>query len=738
MTDLFLKIINMSISAGWLTLVVLFLRLVFKKAPKWVSILLWGIVALRLICPLNFESALSLIPSVQTVSPEIMTDWTPEIDTGIAPLDQTVNPVITSSFAPKPWASANPLQILIPVGANLWILVAICMLLYTAVSYLLLRRKVATAVRYRDNIYQSERVSTPFVLGIIKPGIYLPFSIAEENLSHVIAHEMAHIRRRDYIWKPVGFLILSVHWFNPLVWLSYVLLCRDIELACDEKVIKELGCEQRADYTQALVACSVNRRMIAACPLAFGEVGVKERVKSVMHYKKPAIWMILLAVIACVIVAVCFLTNPLSSVDYLMFTGFNNTAQQDASVYEINLGNRARSGEIIVEQWSDGNCVRSSPVVLTQFDSSIQFTIQQRMDGNIAVGTDIRIESNPFGGSLATYFPYPEKCSGSGYYLSRWEANDRVELTPGEEVILEARSFDCGSGVRPFTCETLISDPEILKTADYMIVIRAMFRDEPLGPEEEMTTQSALFAPEGMSGLWWNLLNNAEFEKTDIKGYLSAGSDLTDGFSSNGDVLILHNNGGFWQFEKGQEIDVSIAFENDGSHMSMKTVGYIYCGDGDAWQYEDTIFSNQNVAATNGTFKVPKDGNYLFYFRNYSSSWLDLKSFTLEWHPNQNTYFELTPTNQVEEKIDNEDLVVLKEHYEDLNGEWVCGEYSYEYRLEISGRMNNAAKNITYIVLSNTDNITFEQTWRAAGFSSNLADYFDPEETVIVGYRMFD
>ena len=318
MSEAFLKVVNMSISAGWLVLAVLALRLILKKAPKWVNVLLWGIVAIRLICPFSIESALSLIPSRETISPEIMMDWTPEISTGIAPLDQAVNPVISTSFAPSPGASANPLQILIPVAANLWLLGMIIMLAYTAISYLSLRRKLRTAVILRDNIFQCETVSSPFVLGILKPRIYLPYNMNGQNLHHVVAHEQAHIRRKDHWWKPLGFLLLTVYWFNPLMWVAYILLCRDIELACDEKVIAELGSEQRADYTQALVACAVNRRMIAACPLAFGEVGVKDRIKSIMNYRKPTFWIIVAALVVCVLVAVCFLTNPIDGSNTLM------------------------------------------------------------------------------------------------------------------------------------------------------------------------------------------------------------------------------------------------------------------------------------------------------------------------------------------------------------------------------------------------------------------------------------
>lgn len=310
MSEFFLKVVNMSISASWLLLAVLVLRLIFKKAPKWVCVVLWGFVAVRLVFPFTIESIFSLIPSAETVSPEIMMDRTPEISTGIGSLDQVVNPMITQSFAPQPMASANPLQILIPVCGNLWVLGILVMLIYTAVSYLSLRHKVATAVRLRENIYQSEYVDSPFVLGIWKPRIYLPFSVSEQNLSYVIAHEQAHIRRKDHLWKPVGFLLLALHWFNPLMWLGYILLCRDIELACDEKVIKEMDNRQKADYSEALVACSVHRKRIAACPLAFGEVGVKARVKSVLHYKKPAFWIIIVAVLVCAAVAVCFLTDP--------------------------------------------------------------------------------------------------------------------------------------------------------------------------------------------------------------------------------------------------------------------------------------------------------------------------------------------------------------------------------------------------------------------------------------------
>ena len=420
MNELFLKIINMSISASWLVMAVLILRLVLKKAPKWVNVLLWGIVAVRLICPFSFESALSLIPSAETFPEKAISGPSFDVQTGITPVDNRINDYLGDRYFEGVTVPANNGNHMMNILSMVWMIGILLLIAYTVISYWRLHREIDTAVRYKDNLFQSENVSSPFVLGLIKPRIYLPFSINGQDLEHVVSHEQAHIRRKDHWWKPLGFLLLTIHWFNPFMWLSYVLLCRDIELACDEKVIRELGNEQRADYTQALVACSINRRTIAACPLAFGEVGVKERVKSVMNYKKPAFGIVILAVIACVGVAVCFLTNPITADDHF-----------------------------------------------------------------------------------------------------------------------------------------------------------------------------------------------------------------------------------------GAEI------------------------------------------------------------------------------------YEPTPIEQIDEKYDNEEFVITKLHYENLDGEWVSEGYTYKYRLEITGRMNQAAKNTTFIVLSNTEDITFDQTWKASGLSSNMADYFDPGVSVIVGHKLF-
>ena len=311
MDIIFLKLLNMSIAAGWLILAVILLRFLLKKAPKWLTCALWAIVAIRLLCPFSVESSFSLIPSAETVNPAIVQYASePTIDSGISLLDRTLNPIIGEYYVPELVESVNPLQIRVFLGSILWIAGLLGMLGYAVISFLRIHFNVREAVPLRDNIRLCDAVKSPFILGIIRPRIYLPSGTGEEQLGYVLAHEQAHLKRRDHWWKPLGFILLSVYWFHPLVWAAYILLCRDIEIACDEKVIKDMDMAQKKAYSNALLTCSTQRKMVMACPLAFGEVGVKERVKTVLHYRKPAFWLIMAAILACVAVAVCFLTNP--------------------------------------------------------------------------------------------------------------------------------------------------------------------------------------------------------------------------------------------------------------------------------------------------------------------------------------------------------------------------------------------------------------------------------------------
>lgn len=326
MDDVFLKLVNLSISASWLILAVLVLRVVLKKAPKWVMPLLWGVVALRLVCPFSIESALSLIPSAETIPSEIVTETREPVLYEQATLDIVTNPTLPSAAEVPVGVSRQQAQVDFNIYSVLWLAGMAALLVHALVSAGKLKRKLATAILLRDNIYESEFVDSPFVFGVVKPNIYLPMHMDEGTAAYVIAHECAHLARRDHWWKVLGYLVLALHWFNPLVWVAYILFCRDIELACDEKVVRGLDGAARADYSQALLSCAAPKRAVAACPLAFGEGNIKTRVKSALHYKKPAFWVAAAAVLAVVIMAVCFLTNPRSERGSLVWAQKLNAA----------------------------------------------------------------------------------------------------------------------------------------------------------------------------------------------------------------------------------------------------------------------------------------------------------------------------------------------------------------------------------------------------------------------------
>ena len=324
MAAVFLKLLNLSISASWLVLAVLVLRMVSKRSPKWINVLLWGIVALRLVLPFSVESALSLIPSAETLSPEVVQFApAPTITSGVKIIDNAVNPSLSEHFAAAPTMSVNPLYVWAYLAGWVWLIGLGAMLLYALVSYLRLRRRVSVSLCVRENIYLCDAISSPFILGVVKPHIYLPSGLDEVQRQNVLSHEQAHLARRDHWWKPLGFALLAVYWFNPVLWLAYALLCRDIELACDERVIRTMDESAVKTYSTVLLACSIPRKAVITCPLAFGEVGVKERVKNALHYKKPAFWVVAASVTVCIVVAVCFLTNPPTDTDAAGLVGFH-------------------------------------------------------------------------------------------------------------------------------------------------------------------------------------------------------------------------------------------------------------------------------------------------------------------------------------------------------------------------------------------------------------------------------
>ncbi len=310
MENLFLTLVNMSITATWAVLAFTLLRPLLKKVPKWVNCFLWGVVGLRLCLPFSFESVFSLIPTTETIPSDITVSKTPQIDTGVSIVNDVVNPVISESFTPDPSYSANPLQVIVGVASYIWLVGVILMVLYSIVSYIILKKKVSASVHYNNNIYYCDNIETPFILGVIKPKIYIPSGVNESDLEFIIEHEKSHLKRKDYLIKPFSFLLLSVYWFNPAIWLWYILLCRDIESACDEKAIKFYDNEYKKAYSKALLNCSTQKRIIMACPVAFGETGVKQRIKSVLNYKNPAPWLVGFAIISTVWLTIFFVTNP--------------------------------------------------------------------------------------------------------------------------------------------------------------------------------------------------------------------------------------------------------------------------------------------------------------------------------------------------------------------------------------------------------------------------------------------
>ena len=350
MAAVFLKLLNLSISASWLVLAVLVLRLISKRSPKWVNVLLWGIVALRLVLPFSIESALSLIPSAETVSPAaVQFDPAPTITSGVSVIDNAVNPSLSEHFAAVPTASINPLYVGAYLAGWVWLIGLGAMLLYVLVSYLRLRRRVSVSLCVRENIYLCDAISSPFILGVVKPRIYLPSGLDEVQRQNVLSHERAHLARRDHWWKPLGFALLAVYWFNPALWLSYTLLCRDIELACDERVIRTMDESAVKTYSTVLLACSMPRKAVITCPLAFGEIGVKERVRNALHYKKPAFWVVAASVAVCVVVAVCFLTNPPTDTDAAGLVGFHREQVTYADVTDES-GARPSNVQLTAEE----------------------------------------------------------------------------------------------------------------------------------------------------------------------------------------------------------------------------------------------------------------------------------------------------------------------------------------------------------------------------------------------------
>lgn len=311
MGDIFLELFDRSVSAGWMILAVILFRAAFRGMPKWVRCVLWGCVAIRLVCPFFIESSISLVPEADVLH-SVVTSYSAvgrTVAGGVTGAGNALSPVLENASVKHASVDAVQTMTLADAAGIVWCIGMILLLCSAAVSGIRVRHTVSGAVRDRSNIYFCDAIKTPFIRGFIRPRVYLPSGLAAEEMRHVLAHEEAHLKRRDHLWKPLGFLLLIVYWFQPVCWIAYILFCRDIELACDEEVIRKLSFDERQDYSRTLVSCGQQRRLVSVCPLAFGEVGVRERVKGILNYRKPSRWIVIIALIGCVIIAVCFWTN---------------------------------------------------------------------------------------------------------------------------------------------------------------------------------------------------------------------------------------------------------------------------------------------------------------------------------------------------------------------------------------------------------------------------------------------
>ena len=302
MESLFIKLINLSIYASILVAVVLLLRLVSRRSPKWVICLIWALVGIRLVVPFSIQSSFSLLPQSEPVSSTALFKT--------VSLSQAQEGIVSSGAASVTEASRSGSSSVFHILSYIWLFGVILMLLYGVISYIVLRKTLRTATLYDDGIRQSEKVDSPFVLGFLRPTIYIPYTLFGKDLEYVLSHEKTHIRRKDHLWKPAGFLLLSVYWFNPAIWLAYAALSKDIELACDESVIRSLDKDERKNYSRALLNLSIRQKLITACPVAFGKTAVRNRVDHVMNYKKPALWSVVIMIACCVAVGICFMTEP--------------------------------------------------------------------------------------------------------------------------------------------------------------------------------------------------------------------------------------------------------------------------------------------------------------------------------------------------------------------------------------------------------------------------------------------
>lgn len=420
METVFLKLVNMSFAASWIIMAVIFLRFCLRRAPKNVCCILWALVGIRLLCPFSFESVFSLIPQTETVSfltedANIRNSGETSISIKTQEGQERIQQTSPSSVAVPGETKENTAQRRIWIATLIWLAGIVGLAGYAMLSFVRLHGKIREGVPLQDSVWLCDRIDTPFILGVARPRIFLPSTIKETQISYVLAHEKAHLKRHDHWWKPLGYLVLMVHWFNPFVWVAYSLLCKDIELACDEKVIRDYNPQDKKVYSTTLLECSIPHGSFAVCPLAFGEVSVKERVKAVLNYKKPTFWVIAVAAVACVVVAVCFLTNPKSDVGVPANDGKDSRGENaDSSLTDREGDPAGKETDMEGEESETGNVVEESMTQQYDFVESWAKAFVNR-DGNTIASMTSEAFLSQLGDEELLYEAEGEKQYGFGW-----------------------------------------------------------------------------------------------------------------------------------------------------------------------------------------------------------------------------------------------------------------------------------------------------------------------------------
>lgn len=445
----FTHVFNLSVSASWLVLAVVAIRLLLKKAPKAFHCALWALVAIRLLCPVSFQSSMSLVPSREIIPESYLQMEAPAQNLPVH-LEIISNPVYEAPATMDTGKTVHQVQNWDLLATVIWLGGMGAMAIYALYSYLSIRLRVRMAGWVRGNIWSCDDLDSPFILGLFRPRIYLPSHLDETTCAHVLSHEKAHLKRLDHLWKPLGFLLLTIHWFNPLMWLAYILLCRDIELACDEKVIRHLDRPAVRAYSEALVRCAVSHRMIAVCPLAFGEVGVKGRIRSMLHYKKPGFWLMAAALAALVAAAVCFLTDP-AEVPLEVEQILNQDGITITSTVEETLV-LTLDKSLLPENVLNGKRHEFEPgIVLRQFDSTAIVIAAARMSGDeLLMECQFRHTVSDSGSILLPYDPQDDLNGQNIHVLHPETATIRGKGRTNFDLCIKMDAYKEADGVLTF------------------------------------------------------------------------------------------------------------------------------------------------------------------------------------------------------------------------------------------------------------------------------------------------